>query len=39
MEKKPERRKKPALKCFPSYIGKPTGKEQGTFMTIDNGWY
>lgn len=25
------------LKMLPSYIGKPTGKEQGTFMTIDMG--
>ena len=25
------------LKMLPSYIGKPTGKEKGTFMTIDMG--
>lgn len=25
------------LKMLPSYIGKPTGKEQGTFMTMDMG--
>ncbi|HEX2925980.1 MAG TPA: hexokinase [Ruminiclostridium sp.] len=25
------------LKMLPSYIGKPTGKEQGTFMTVDMG--
>ncbi|WP_024832459.1 hexokinase family protein [Ruminiclostridium josui] len=28
---------KTCLKMLPSYIGKPTGKEQGTFMTIDMG--
>jgi hexokinase len=28
---------KTSLKMLPSYIGKPTGKEQGTFMTIDMG--
>ncbi len=28
---------KTCLKMIPSYIGKPTGKEQGTFMAIDMG--
>lgn len=28
---------KSCLKMIPSYIGKPTGKEQGTFMTMDMG--
>lgn len=28
---------KSCLKMLPSYIGKPTGKEQGTFMTMDMG--
>ncbi len=28
---------KTCLKMLPSYIGKPTGKEHGTFMTIDMG--
>lgn len=28
---------KTCLKMLPSYIGKPTGHEQGTFMTIDMG--
>lgn len=28
---------KTCLKMLPSYIGKPTGKEQGTFMTLDMG--
>ncbi|HEY5584614.1 MAG TPA: hexokinase [Ruminiclostridium sp.] len=28
---------KSCLKMLPSYIGKPTGKEHGTFMTMDMG--
>lgn len=28
---------KTCLKMLPSFIGKPTGKEQGTFMTMDMG--
>jgi hexokinase len=28
---------KTCLKMIPAYIGKPTGKEQGTFMTMDMG--
>lgn len=28
---------KTCLKMLPSYIGKPTGKEQGVFMTMDMG--
>lgn len=28
---------KTCLKMIPSYVGKPTGKEKGTFMTMDMG--
>jgi len=28
---------KSCLKMIPSYVGKPTGKEKGTFMTMDMG--
>lgn len=28
---------KSSLKMIPSYVGKPTGKEKGTFMTMDMG--
>ncbi|MHB8064355.1 MAG: hexokinase family protein [Ruminiclostridium sp.] len=28
---------KSCLKMIPSYVGKPTGKEKGTFMTLDMG--
>ena len=29
--------KESCLKMIPSYVGKPTGKEKGTFMTMDMG--
>lgn len=31
------RGEKSCLKMLPAYIGKPTGKEKGTFMTLDMG--
>ncbi|PYG85826.1 hexokinase [Ruminiclostridium sufflavum DSM 19573] len=31
------RGEKTCLKMIPSYVGKPTGKEKGTFMTMDMG--